>query len=715
MGKDLCGWAGKILRVDLNSNTIHFDKTEKYIPQYIGGLGIGLKIIWDEVGPHIKPYDPENLLIFAVGPLTATWVPSAGRTTIISKSPITYPINHITRGSFGGHFGSELKMAGYDLIVIKGKSKEPVYLSIKDEKVCIKKASKIWGTDSFSAQRLMIKQEGDFQAKTIAIGQAGERCAYIASIISETGHAGGQGGFGGVMGAKRLKGITVRGTGAVRIYASYKNIQEVYQKEWKPLLTHEGAVIPGHATWKANSPDYYWSRNPGKTVIGRVNADEMNRIGLRCNVSFGRPTEKYHMKNEGCFGCLFNCFSYVRMVGLPHHTPPGGQISCQQFGSYWPNYSWDFKRLRASSQAVFFGKQLTDMYGINAVELKLIRRLLIYLKNGYGKLTSKQREELESLPWESEKTYENGLPFIWKLANNLAQADYREDNLWGIMSRGVTQAACNLGIYEDIYNGIDTKYNIVYTNNGFGAHWNPRTSYIIALLWMLENRDPNRHDLNVFGSERVLNKLGEITEKLFGIKGITDILNEETVLNHGKIFFSKWVLVRGILKDSLTLCDWIFPNYVSPIEKRNYCGDLSLESKFYSAVTGHHIEMEELDKLAEGIWHLQRVLTIRDWQTKDMRGAKGYRGGPMGDEGGDFRGHDNLSASFFRHPSKFFFRGKEYYTPPLDRQKTEEAKSMLYREMGWDHNGAPTRKTLESFNLEEVANELNQSGLLGDE
>ena len=122
MGKDLCGWAGKILRVDLNSNTIHFDKTEKYIPQYIGGLGIGLKIIWDEVGPHIKPYDPENLLIFAVGPLTATWVPSAGRTTVISKSPITYPINHITRGSFGGHFGSELKMAGYDLIVIKGKS-----------------------------------------------------------------------------------------------------------------------------------------------------------------------------------------------------------------------------------------------------------------------------------------------------------------------------------------------------------------------------------------------------------------------------------------------------------------------------------------------------------------------------------------------------------------------------------------------------------------
>jgi len=716
MGNDLCGWAGKIVRVDLSSQTIHFDKTENYLPHYIGGLGIGLKIMWDEVGPHVTPYDPENLLIFAVGPLTATWAPCAGRTTVISKSPITYPINHITRGSFGGHFGAELKMAGYDLLVIAGKAKEPVYLSIKDDRVHIKKALKVWGTDSFSAQKLMIEQEGDLHAKSIAIGQVGEKCSYIASIISETGHASGQGGFGGVMGAKRLKGVVVRGTGAVRIHTPYKDIQEVYQREWKPLLTFHASVIPGKGSWQANSPDYHWEGNPEKTVIGKVNADDMNRIGLRHNPTLGLPTAKYHMKNDGCFGCLFNCYSYVRMKELPNHIPLGGQMACQQSSSYWPGRSWNFEKQRVSSQAIFLGKQLADMYTINSIELKNIRNLLIYLKNGHGTLTPTQREELESLPWESERTHENGLPFIWKLTNKLAHADYRDDTLWGILSRGGTLAARSLGIHEDIDNGIDYKYRLVYTNHGFGEHFMPRTSYTVGLLWMMENRDPNRHDLYIESTEKGLNKLGEITEKLFGIKGITDTPEAGNVLNYGKIFFAKWILMRGILKDSLTLCDKIFPNYASPIEERGYCGDLSMESKMYSAVTGHQVDMKELDTLAEGIWHLQRALTIRDWQTKDMRGAKGYQGGPMGDEGGDFRGHDNLATSFFQHPrTQTTFTGQKCYYPPLDRQKYEEAKSMFYREMGWDHHGAPTRKTLESFDLAQVANELDQSGLLGND
>ncbi len=714
-GKESLRVGGKILRVDLTSGSIHYEKTGKYVPRFIGGLGIGLKIMWDEAGPKVKPYDPENFLMFAAGPLTGTWAPSAGRTTVISKSPVTYPVNHITHGSFGGHFGAELKMAGYDLIVIRGKARDPVYLSVKDEKVYIRKALNIWGTDSFQAQKLIIEREGDLQAKCAVIGQVGERCSFIASIISETGHANGQYGFGGVMGSKNLKGIVVRGTGSVRISVPYDKIQDVYQNQWKPLLNHGGSVVPGKGTWKAGSSDICWEGNPGRPVIGEVKAQEMNRTGLRCNASFEMPTSRYHVKNDGCFGCVFNCFSYVRMEGLPYNIPPGGQMMCQQFGSYFAQHSWDFKKLRVSGQAVFAGKQLADMYSVNSVEMRNIRNLLVYLKNGHGKLTSLQRKELDSLPWETEKTEENGLPFIWDLTNKLARADYREENLWGLLSRGVVRAACSLGVYEDIYNGIDPKYGLVFTNNGIAAHFAPRVSPVIALLWMMENRDPNRHDLsNISDCERALNRRGEITEKLFKYKGITGPGETGNHLNPGTIFFTKWILTRGILKNSLTLCDWVFPNYLSPFKERDYCGDLSLESKIYSAVTGHQVEMEELDRLAEGIWHLQRALTIRDWQTRDMRGAKGYRAGGMGDPGGDFRGHDNLAALYFKHPARFYWAGRKYRFPPLDRQKYEEAKTMLYRQMGWDHNGAPTRKTLESFNLKEVADELELSGLSGD-
>jgi aldehyde:ferredoxin oxidoreductase len=559
----------------------------------------------------------------------------------------------------------------------------------------------------------LIEKEGDLQAKSIAIGQAGERRAYIASIISETGHANGQGGFGGVMGSKKLKAIIVRGTGGVRISVPFEKIQDEYRKQWRPLLTHEGSVIPGYGTWKADKPDYRWEGSPGNIIIGRVKEDEINRSGLRCNASLIMPTKKNHIKNDGCFGCLFNCYSYVRMNGLPDGVYPGGQMMCQQFGTYFPEHSWDFKKLSVSGRSLFLGKQLADMYTINAVELRNIRNLLIYLKNGHGKLTSKQREELADLPWESEKTDENGLPFIQELAGNLAKADYREENLWGVLSRGVIRAACSFGVYEDIYNGIDSKYGLIFPNNGMAAHFAPHASSVIALLWMMENKDPNRHDLsNVSDNERILNRTGKITEKLFGIKGITGPGETGNNIGYGKIFFTKWILIRGMLKNSLTLCDWVFPNYLSPIKERGYCGDLSLESKIYSAVTGHNVKMEELDKLAEGALHLQRALTVRDWQTKDMRGAEGYRGG-MGDAGGDYRGHDNLSALYFKLPAKFSWAGRDYSFPPLDRQKYEEAKSMLYRDLGWDNNGAPTRETLEAFGLKEVADELDQSGLIG--
>jgi aldehyde:ferredoxin oxidoreductase len=285
------------------------------------------------------------------------------------------------------------------------------------------------------------------------------------------------------------------------------------------------------------------------------------------------------------------------------------------------------------------------------------------------------------------------------------------------MSRGTLRATRSLGIYEDVYNGIDQKYKLAFTNNGFIGHLDPRVSYYYGIPWMMENRDPNRHDYQVLKAEKKFHKLEKvekITEKLFKIKGIIDHSDGSVAhLNPGKIFFSKWLLIRGMLKDSLTLCDSVFPNYVSPLKERGYCGDLSLESKFYSAVTGDQLKMEELDKLAEGVWNLQRALTIRDWQTRDMRGAEGYRGGAMGDEGGDFKGHDNFSALYYKKPLMYGSKDSSKYSAPLKRDECERAKSMFYREMGWDINGAPTRKTLESFNLKDVADKLDQDGLLG--
>jgi len=177
------GWAGKILRIDLSTGKISMQDSRNYVPKFLGGLGIGLKILWDEVPAEIGPFDPENRIVFAVGPLTGTYAPTNGRTIVISKSPQTYSIEQCTRGSFGGHWGAELKFAGYDALVIKGKAEEPVYISIANDKVLINKAKHLWGMDSFKSQRVMITEFGDPRAKTLAIGVGGEKLCRFASII----------------------------------------------------------------------------------------------------------------------------------------------------------------------------------------------------------------------------------------------------------------------------------------------------------------------------------------------------------------------------------------------------------------------------------------------------------------------------------------------------------------------------------------------------
>ncbi|MDK2925582.1 MAG: hypothetical protein PWQ41_1356 [Bacillota bacterium] len=121
---ELCGYTGTVLRVDLTTGKVSKEPTAKYI-DFIGGLGLGWKVMWDEVPAKVKPFDPENRIIFGVGPLTGTYAPTSGRTVVISKSPQTWPVEQTTRGSFGGHWGPELKFAGYDSLIIQGKRRNP--------------------------------------------------------------------------------------------------------------------------------------------------------------------------------------------------------------------------------------------------------------------------------------------------------------------------------------------------------------------------------------------------------------------------------------------------------------------------------------------------------------------------------------------------------------------------------------------------------------
>ena len=203
------GYMGTVLRIDLDRQNAEKQKLDEQLARnFLGGRGLGAKILYDELKSGTDPLSPENILVFAIGPLTGTRTPSSGRHVVVSKSPLT---GGIAFTSSGGTWGAELKRAGYDAIVVKGKAKKPLYLWIEDDEVGFRDAKEHWGK-MISQSDEGIKSETDDEAKVLQIGIAGERMSRIAAIINEKYRAAGRCGLGSVMGAKNLKAIAVKGS-----------------------------------------------------------------------------------------------------------------------------------------------------------------------------------------------------------------------------------------------------------------------------------------------------------------------------------------------------------------------------------------------------------------------------------------------------------------------------------------------------------------------
>ena len=199
------GWTGRTITVDLSSNLIIESRTSKDIARdFLGGRGMGVKLLHDMIPPAIDPLSPENPLILTTGPLTGTPAPMSGRHSITTKSPLT---STVFDSSAGGFFGKEIKFAGVDALIIIGKADEPVYLRIEDEHVDIVDASDLWGKNTRETTRLL-----ETKGRVSCIGRAGERQVPVANIMNDYVHACGRGGLGAVAGSKNLKAIVVKGT-----------------------------------------------------------------------------------------------------------------------------------------------------------------------------------------------------------------------------------------------------------------------------------------------------------------------------------------------------------------------------------------------------------------------------------------------------------------------------------------------------------------------
>jgi len=232
--KNLCGWAGKILKVDLTERKTFMLQTADYSDRFLGGIGIGEKLYWDESSPALAAFHPQSPLIFMTGPLAATPAPSASRLVACGKSPCLYPETFVT-ASLGGFFATDLKRAGLDGIVIKGKADQPVFINIENDRAEIRDASHLWGLTN-SHTRHTIQEELGGNPKILSTGPGGENGARIATIFTDVAGSASM-GFGAVMGSKNLKAIAVRGSGRIPV-ANPERI-ELIRKRFK-AMTGEG-------------------------------------------------------------------------------------------------------------------------------------------------------------------------------------------------------------------------------------------------------------------------------------------------------------------------------------------------------------------------------------------------------------------------------------------------------------------------------------------
>jgi aldehyde:ferredoxin oxidoreductase len=321
-GMSFC-WSNRILRIDLVAGKSWVEETESYTPLFLGGKGINIKIMFDEVDPKVGPFDPENLICYGPGVLTGTLAPTHSRMKITSISP-----NGLLQNSgIGGYVPAEIRRAGYDNIIIRGRSDKPAYLYINNDEVEIRDATLLWGKDTQETQRA-IKQEIGDAFKIVCIGPAGENLVSFGCIVTGAGSAAGRGGFGAVMGSKNLKAIAIRGTGQVTIAKPSQFLQACIEtRHWLP----ESALSVKMQSKEGHGDKFQMevSHKIGFHAIGNWEEEEVTSDESGQFEGAEEFYKKFATRQYGCDGCPVHHYHMFDIPGRSH-----GATKCVQWSSF---------------------------------------------------------------------------------------------------------------------------------------------------------------------------------------------------------------------------------------------------------------------------------------------------------------------------------------------------------------------------------------------
>jgi aldehyde:ferredoxin oxidoreductase len=300
-------WTRKILRINLTQGSCSSEALNmEWAAQYLGQRGLASKYLVSEIDPRVDPLSPENKIIYATGPLTGTMASTGGRYSVVTKGPLT---GVIACSNSGGFFGAELKFAGWDMIIVEGKSPTPVYLHIENERAELLPADDLWGTTVWSTEATLKKRHQDPLLRVSSIGRAGENQVLFAAIVNDLHRAAGRSGVGAVMGSKNLKAIAVRGTRGVGNVADPKAFMAAATAGKKVLAENAvtGQGLPTYGTQVLmnviNEMGALPTRNHRDVEFEgarKISAEAMHEK----RASDGRA---HLVTNQACFGCTIAC------------------------------------------------------------------------------------------------------------------------------------------------------------------------------------------------------------------------------------------------------------------------------------------------------------------------------------------------------------------------------------------------------------------------
>jgi aldehyde:ferredoxin oxidoreductase len=322
------GYTGRILKVDLNDLTYAIEeKSDYFYRTFMGGSAMASYFLLTEMGKGVDPLGPDNVLVLTVSVLTGTPLPGANRYTLAAKSPLS---DGFGEAEAGGFFSVQLKMAGFDAIVIKGKAPKPVYLWIKDGEVEIRDATHLWGYDSGYTQHKIREELDDNRIQVVCIGQAGENQVRYASVVHGLRHTNGRSGMGAVLGSKNLKAIAARGKGVVEFHdkQKLKELATFFAKNMNDhpvcgILKHGGTL--GWDMEDLNADGVLPTKNFRGGSFDQV--EEVTFDRMQQTVSSGRYT---------CYTCPVRC-KQVCSGGKYDIDPIYGGPEYETSGAFGPN------------------------------------------------------------------------------------------------------------------------------------------------------------------------------------------------------------------------------------------------------------------------------------------------------------------------------------------------------------------------------------------